>query len=515
MDHLTLTHRMASSILLILAMAYYSCEGKSIYRSFTLQTWKNPDFNLTNSMDSIHIFCGPSGGKYPTKRINMIWPKISCNSYIPSSICTTEHHDPRMVSFDGTLYSDIQVSGLNWIHCGMSSIENPNQWSNRKVSNLDLSSSGLTYLPSGIFRHFTSLRYLNLSSNSITGFDLHFSLGLRNLQVLDLSYNSLTEIDLKWMKHNTTLHTIMFSSNRISYIWPSEPLNQSLSIDLASNSLTCIDEPLEVFLKTNIKLNLNGNPLTCECMQSLRNGTYDNCTCENPTQLGLQKSKQLEYKETPLEVEISLKLEIIVGAAFLAGSFITFLFMYRNRSTLCRCVRYQHNLTELVIQPSETKTYENHAYIVCDDKDHAILKMLLLELEEKRHMKIVCDARDASPTDFQIAFIENCLSSSRRTIFVMSASFLDNKLCLYVLNLAASMEYLEQKCVIIILKVKPFTKEQEKIQEKLTLHKIWYELPSVGENSESFWNTLATAINDPKLHFQILGIHDSDNAIKV
>lgn len=265
---------------------------------------------------------------------------------------------------------------------------------------------------------------------------------------------------------------------------------------------------MEVFLKTNITINLDGNPFTCECLQSLRNGTYDKCTCVNPTQLRRHQSIQSVYIEACLEDIISWKIQIFVGAAFLAGSLITFLFMYRNRRILCRCVRYPIDLSDLVIQTSEMKSYENHAYIVCDDKDHAILKMLLLELEEKRQMKIVCEARDAPPTDFQIGYIENCLLSSRRTIFVMSANFLENKLCLYVLNLAASMEYLEQKSVIVILKVKPLTKEQAKLMEKLTFHKIWYEYPRDGENIESFWNTLATAINDPKLHFQILGIHD-------
>ena len=512
MDQLTFVYKLSISVLLFHAIVFHSCEGKYINRSISLQKWEHTDLNSADYMVSIHIVCNTSVFHEPKLSLKYVPSKITCNSYVPNTLCMSDHHiDPHMVTFGGALNSDVQVLGHNLIHCGRPFLGNPSNWSDEKVIYLDLSFSGLTYLPSGIFRHFTSLQYLNLSGNSIIGYDPGFSFGMKNLQSLDLSYNKMTELDLNWIKHNTTIHFLKFFSNSISTIKPSEPVNQSFVIDLSLNRLTCIDEALQVFLKTNITVYLNGNPLTCECMQSLQNGTFDNCTCENPAALGFQQNKHIGYIESTLEDLISLKIQLFVVAAFLTGSLITFLFMYRNRKTLCMCVKYPHDLTEMLIQPSDMETYENHAYIVCDDQDHGILSMILLELEEKRHMKIVSDARDASPTEVQIAYIEKCLSSSRRTVFVMSANFLENKLCLYVLKMAASMEYLEQKCVIIILKVKPFTKEQEKLMDKLTFHKICYEYPNDGENTELFWNSLASAINDPNLQFQILGIQHRDN----
>ena len=500
MDQLTVTYKIA--MLLLITMADYSCRGKSMNRSLVSD----------DDMDSIVTKCSSEYRiKFPQKKVfDNALVNVSCHSFVPGSICKTSN-DPHMLSFDGLTF-DGQMSGINWIHCGTrSSFWNLTGLSNSHIRTLDLSGIGLTYLPSGIFKmNFTSLQHLNLANNLIFGFDSLFSNNLLALHSVDLTSNRLTEVHFNWTISHPFLTFVNLSYNHLSYLLPSEPQNQSMIIDLSFNQLSCIDKPLEILLKTNITINLDGNPFTCECMQSLQNRIYDNCTCENPTQLLPFQSKSPGYIESCMEAIVYFKTQIFVGVAFLVGSLVTFIYMYRNRKNLCRCVRYPRDLNELVIQPSEKKAYDNHAYIVCDDKDHVILRKILQELEGKRQMKIVCDARDAPPTEFAIAYIEKCLSTSRRTVFVMSSNFLDNKLCLYVLKLAASVEYLEQKCVIIILKVKPFTKEQEKLQEKLTFGKIWYKYPSDDEN-DSFWNILAAAINDPKLQFQILGIHHSEN----
>lgn len=236
MDQLILIHRLTSGILLLLAIAYYSCEGKSLNRSVTLRTRENPDFNLADCVESICIYCDHPRRRFLWKRklASSVLHNISCKTFVPGRICKMGHYDSHMVTLDNAIYS----SRRNFIHCGMGlSFGIRLGLSNWNVKHLDLSSSGLTYLPNGIFRHFTSLKYLNLSNNFITGYDQDFILGLSNLQNLDLSSNSLTEMDFSWINHNTTLEALILSSNRISSVRSSVRLNQSLLIDLSFNSL--------------------------------------------------------------------------------------------------------------------------------------------------------------------------------------------------------------------------------------------------------------------------------------
>ena len=70
---------------------------------------------------------------------------------------------------------------------------------------------------------------------------------------------------------------------------------------------------------------------------------------------------------------------------------------------------------------------------------------------------------------FLVKYIETWLSTSKRVIFVLSSSFLRNNLCLYILQMAKSFEFLEQQNVIIILKVKALSWEDEELQKKNSL----------------------------------------------
>ena len=507
------------ALLIIMASTSYARENRN--SSLEFQPYKKMYFSSSTfiSTNDISVYCRPGFLRNSYKNIplfRLLTP--SCNTYIPGDLCKQHRsfHDHKITVFCDTI---TQAVGMNLISCGtMTPFSNTTHlvFSNRRVRRLDLSGIGLTYLPSGIFRHYRSLKYLNLSRNFISRYDPHDYLDMQNLQILDMSYNNITEVGLNVFTHNTKIQILILASNSISTIGKLEPVNQTLlidlsqpvnetmysMIDLSSNKFTCVDEPLYSLLRTNITINIDGNPFTCECMQSIRQGNFDNCTCKNSSQLhplGV-------LVETDRSLFMHFKLQILLGVAFLAGFIIAFIYMFRKRMSLCRCVRYPLDLAELVIQKPEVVQYENHAYIVCHDDDHAILRKIMSELADKRQMKIVCDARDAHQGDFKIASIEKFLSTSRRIVFVMSSKFLNSKMCLYVLNLAASMEYLEQKCVIISLKVRPFTREQEKLLEKLTSGKIWYEYPNDDEHNESFWNVLANAINDPKLHVQILGI---------
>ena len=504
--------------LLTMANTTYAEENRNSSFEFHHKAFIKPVFEHRYiNRTTISVYCLPELCK-PKPHARLMMTSL-CMTYIPDDLCK-QHRSFNKYNMTISCGTTRQVVVKNLISCGNNTLISNTlhyEFSNRRVIALDLSGTGLVGPIGAFFRGFRSLKYLNLSSNFFSRYDPHDYLDMQNLQIIDMSFNNISEVGLNAFTQNTQIQNLILASNSISEIGKLEPVNQTLQIDLSqpvnetmpsmidlsSNKLTCVDEPLYRLLRTNITINIDGNPFTCECMQSIREGNYDDCTCGNSTQLHPIDM----HVEADRSLFMHFKLQILLGVAFLAGFIIAFIYMFRKRMSLCRCVRYPLDLAELVIQKPEAVQYENDAYIVCHDDDHAILRKIMSELAEKRQMKIVCDARDAHQGDYKIASIEKFLSTSRRIVFVMSSKFLNSKMCLYVLNLAASMEYLEQKCVIISLKVRPFTSEQERLLEKLTSGKIWYEYPNDYGQNESFWYGLAKAINDPKLHVQILGIH--------
>lgn len=455
------------------------------------------------------------------------WPRrknFSCQTYIPQNMyqgnCTTIN-DPHLLTFDGlhlhhnntAMKSRKLLTFSNHIRCTAGPVLIVGILFTSKVRSLDLSRSGMTFLPERMLQHFRSLTNLNLSNNHISGFDAHFSLGMAKLEIIDLSSNLLTTIDLDWPYHHPSLQYVNLSSNRISNI--DTAMNRSLTsldlppylaIDLTYNNLSCISASLQNLLKQNIRIFLDGNPFTCECMKFLRNRTYDNCVCDKNLQGNLKEVNEQDLFDSFPGITIIIALLFLLVVCVSLMSYI--IYKHGAQSSCCRC-QYLSDLIECVIKSSDV--YENHAYIVCDDRDVKKRNEIIHQLQTKRNMKLICD-ENALGNQNLLSFIEKCIATSKRTLFVISSYFLDNKLCLYVLQMAASAEFYNQRCVIIILKVKPLTQDEEELMNKLTFSKICYEYPGETESTELFWDTLAEAINDPKLQFKVLGIKAPDHA---
>ena len=480
------------------------------------------DFHFNGTFTYVQIFCG-SGPR--RKR------QFSCETYIPENMyqgnCTAVN-DPHFVTFDSMHNNNTKVytkslelsTASNFFKCARNRHRKDMIFGSlftSKVTRLDLSGIGITYLSRRMFQHFISLKYLNLSSNHISGLDAHFSLGMAKLEELDLSLNRLTSIDWDWSYHHPSLQYVILMSNRISDIdmtmnrsWPSLHMEPSLhmAIDLTYNNLSCIRALSQNLIKQNITILLEGNSLTYDCMKSLSKRAYDNCTCDKNLQGNSKEVNEQDFFDNFPGITIIIALLFLLVVCVSLMSYI--IYKHGAQGNCCRC-QYQSDLIECVIKSTDEQIYENHAYIVCDDRDVKKRNEIIHQLQTKRNMKLICD-ENALGNQNLLSFIEKCIATSKRTLFVISSYFLDNKLCLYVLQMAASAEFYNQRCVIIILKVKPLTQDQEKLMNKLTFSKICYEYPGETENTKLFWDTLAEAINDPKLQLKVLGIKAPDHA---
>lgn len=441
---------------------------------------------------TVEVYCSPPSPILFERSTNT---SVSCETYIPHTI----RKEKLLASFRSIFTADhfsMKSGRVNRIYSDCSrnnyfrSIWNGSV-SNSFVKYLDLSGVGLTYLPGNIFDNFTSLQHLNLSNNFISGYDSDFSLTMPNIVSLDMSSNMLSEADLDWTIFNPALEYLSLSSCKLKTITSSKPLYQSMTLILSNNTLKCIDKN---WIKTNITIYLEGNPVSCECTKSLQNGTYDKCICD--------EFDQIPFQITPT---FTLMLFCILTAAVLVMYII-----YVYQSILCLHINYLKNLIMMTFQSFDAETTVNDAYIVCDEYNSKILKKILFELGEKRHLKLTCEQENLPFGECMVTYIKDSLWKSKRTVFVMSPHFLDSNICMFVLREAAAIELFEHKCIIMIIKLQPTKEEHVKLQQKLTTGKICFEYPSNDEDNESFWNDLAAAINDAKLQFRILGKHHQD-----
>ena len=123
------------------------------------------------------------------------------------------------------------------------------------ITQLTLSSQGITSLQSGDFSGLTGLTILNLSNNSIT--DIPSLDGLTALIDLNLSYNSIS--DISPLDDLTALEQLYLGGNSISDISPLEDLTALTWLTLSNNSITDVSD-LEGLTALG-HLFLKGNPI--------------------------------------------------------------------------------------------------------------------------------------------------------------------------------------------------------------------------------------------------------------
>lgn len=166
----------------------------------------------------------------------------------------------------------------------------------KKLKALDLSNNLIREIRSGIFNGLKDLFYLDLSRNKISFIDSAAFDNMRNLKEFNISDNRLTAISNRWFTSCPHLHKLDFRKNKIAQLPYLSFLNLNseleISIDLSVNKISKVangafenilkfnrlelqrnnltDIPPFETLKSGLRLNLKGNPITCFKNATLR-----------------------------------------------------------------------------------------------------------------------------------------------------------------------------------------------------------------------------------------------------
>ena len=294
------------------------------------------------------------------------------------------------------------------------------------LTDLDLSDNSIQTFPKPALNLLQTIRYLNLTGNQL--FSLNGLLDLPAIQHLDISLNRICELPLTFLDNLSSNLTILDASGN--------PF-----------SCTCAVEPFQKWFRSNVDVKL------------VPGSQYE---CKSPDQL---------QGESIMEVNLDCKSHAVVYAiigiscGFLAAIFVVIVVRYRWR------IRYRFFLLFTLkrklqpVQNGEEGVNLNRvrydafiSYAHENDRDLTwVLNDLRKNIEEGLEPFRLCigHARDFLPGAPLLETITEAIHNSRKTIIVLSPSYLDSEWCYFETQHAWLRLLNEGKDVIILVLLDP------------------------------------------------------------
>ena len=352
-----------------------------------------------------------------------------------------------------------------------------------------------------IFDEAISLREIDLSGNDFQTLPYTSFKNLVNLEKLDLSNNMLSSADLL-ISNMTKLNILDLSINTIPY----------LSV--------LFQEQLEIVSKHSpkFKLNLQGNPLTCDCdsLQFLNwvketKVTIEHlksmvCVNKNSSVLGIDTVKMAE------ECNVSyLQYYVIIGSmsTFIILVVITSVTAYRQRWKIAWHMyifrrKLLNNKHKLLKEADADKIFDAHVeYHVEDDIGLPwVTNKLVPYVERQWGKKLYIIDRDTPAGTFIINLIIYGLEKSRKVIFVLTETYLKKGYWQMVLY-RAERQGLNNiiMCCLGDLKINKLPKSLAQVaielQKRYPTHYLKF---SLQDNDDVVWTHLREALEEPVDH---------------
>ncbi|XP_045203810.2 toll-like receptor 4 [Mercenaria mercenaria] len=395
-------------------------------------------------------------------------------------------------------------------------IDSPKIYSPSKLEYLDISDN-LPVLIERVFEIFPkipNLKVLNVSRNYL-GYPLYDGdaiIGhLKNFRTLDLSDNKIIHLMPNIFNNLTKLENLYLSQNKISNITFELSYLKNLSyLDLEVNSLESINLAARDALDKlpNIKINIARNNLKCVCeniefflwvkkhKDKFAKIEETNCKFKNSTSVSLAT---LNYDQ--LRLECSSYLTLILIASLSVLFFIIILIcalVYRFRWNL----RYLYYMTKMKLfadyQRMNDTEYEKDVFVSYADEDRGfVIQQVKRELEEKGEISLLIHDRDFRPGEYVVDNILRAITSTRRTLIILTKDFVRSKWCMYELNMARMEAADTGRNVLCVILKEDIPLKHLPIEIIDVLQKKTYlEYPTIEDNLQGFWDRLRVTLKN-------------------
>ncbi|KAM4043080.1 toll-like receptor 5 [Anomaloglossus baeobatrachus] len=303
-----------------------------------------------------------------------------------------------------------------------------------------------------MFRNFSALQSLNISTNHIRFLPNGVFSGLTSLQELNLSSNFLTHVMSDVLP--VSLHTLDVSKNQLLSPNPDVFLGLG-TIDLRYNQFICecpIVDFLIWFNKTNATLIGDRQDIYCGYPDRLRFVPLDRIEFSDCNELTV-----LEPVMFALFVFTSVVIATFMTTVIVYNHFRGFFFGLYKRST-------QYVIGE---KAQDEKTLKFDAYFCYARKDfpwveNVFIKNLDSDYGERNRFDLCFEERNFIPGEDHIVNIRDAIWNSKKTICVVTKHFLQDGWCVEAFNYAQSRYFTELKNVLIMVVVGSLSQYQLK-----------------------------------------------------
>ena len=337
---------------------------------------------------------------------------------------------------------------------------------------LYLSTNQIKSLPRNIFQYLVNLEYLDLRSNIIDTITFSF-INMRNLSALDVSKNALQYLPDEVISHfeHFTVET-----------------SEMFFVNLNHNPIkcSCIDR---VFLQWMLKnknhfrhfenytfVNDDGNPVTVtDCMTKV--AQFDK-VCPSYSALIVVCS-----------ISITFFLSLVIGGVIYKNRWKLRYLLYMNKK---RFYGYQRIPNE---DPIENYRYD--AFISYSNDNLAFILHEMIPNLEARGLRLCIHDREFLPGNAIADNIINAIQSSRRTVVILSKTFLKRKWCRYEFQMARmeSIYSREGGSCLIVVKLEEVQGNDMPLEMIDWIQKNSYiEFTQNEEGYQLFWQNLTGAI---------------------
>ncbi|XP_041665753.1 toll-like receptor 13 [Cheilinus undulatus] len=342
----------------------------------------------------------------------------------------------------------------------------------------------LTSTSKETFQFNSKLRSLRITKTYLSDVGPELFWPLSNLQTLDLSSTNLKSLDFLAQANLSALKYL----------------------HLSDNGITVIDETIFQSLPALIYLDLSNNPLTCDCSnagfiqwvksnnQTQVDGAHD-YICFFP--LIKQGTKVLDFDVQSCWMDVGFLCYISSSCLVvltLLTSFIYHLLRWQ--------IVYAFLLFQAFLYDSRKRRrgapHLYDAFISYNVEDEAwVYREMLPVLEGEQGWRLCLHHRDFQPGKPIIENITDAIYSSRKTICVISRSYLQSEWCSREIQMASFRLFDEKKDVLILLFVEEIPSHQLSPyhrMRKLVKKRTYLSWPQAGQHKGVFWQNVRRAL---------------------
>ncbi|XP_033630805.1 toll-like receptor 3 [Asterias rubens] len=393
---------------------------------------------------------------------------------------------------------------------------------------LDLSNNNMHGLESDTFVTLKSLETLYLDHNHLNNLwyqpklkkPVLFLRSLVSLRTLDLSFNGFEAVPTGVFNDLVHLKALHLNNNQLSAVSGHvfDNLKELQFLALNKNLINVVNQTLlSPVMKTLNTLFICGNPFSCGCKQewfrdwiddtNIFLGNLSLCQCESPPEWRHKPLLDFNPEVLNCDGKIPLQYWIIIGV----GNFVILVLIIAliyNRWKIYYVyllVKARHHRARKD-EYDRLNDYRFDAFISHSSADEDWVKdKLLPELENGENPFKVCHhERDFEPGQEIIDNIIDSVDHSRRTICVISKSYLESNWCTYERRVTMSKLFINYKDVLVLIILEDIP--DKKMSKYDLIHRAvkkntylkWPGEDGRADEKAVFWQRLKTVLGEDR-----------------